>query len=56
MPIDKVNYYNKIDIGIYILFIEICLKKNNIEFEREIYIDNCNDETEKNLNAVYKLK
>ena len=56
MPIDKVNYYNKIDIGIYMLFLEICLKKENIEFEREIHIDNCNDETEKNLNAVYKLK
>ena len=56
MPIDKVNYYNKIDIGIYMLFLEICLKKNNIEFEREIHIDNCNDETEKNLNAVYNLK
>ena len=56
MPIDKVNYYNKIDIGIYMFFLEICLKKNKVEFEREIYIDNCNDETEKNLNAVYKLK
>ena len=56
MPIDKVNYYNKIDIGIYMFFLEICLKKENIEFEREIHIDNCNDETEKNLNAVYKLK
>ena len=56
MPIDKVNYYNKIDIGIYMFFLEICLKKNNIEFEREIHIDNCNDETEKNLNAVYNLK
>ena len=56
MPIDKVNYYNKIDIGIYMLFLEICLKKENIEFEREIHIDNCNDETERNLNAVYNFK
>ena len=56
MPIDKVNYYNKIDIGIYMFFIEICLKKENIEFEREIHIDNCNDETERNLNAVYNFK
>ena len=40
MPIDKVNYYNKIDIGIYMFFLEICLKKNKVEFEREIYIDN----------------
>ena len=56
MPASLVNYYNKIDIGIYMFILETCLKKNNMEFEREIYIDNGTDETEKNLNAIYKLK
>lgn len=56
MPIEKVNYYNKIDIGIFLLFLEVCLKKENIKFEREIVIDNCDDETEKTLNAIYNLK
>lgn len=56
MPIDKVNYYNKIDIGIFLLFLEICLKKEKIAFNREISIDQYNDETEKILNATYQLK
>ena len=56
MPASLVNYYNKIDIGIYMFILEVCLKKNNIEFEREIFIDNCDDEIEQNLNAIYKLK
>lgn len=56
MPIDKVNYYNKIDVGIFLLFLEVCLEKENISFEREIFIDNYNDETEKILNAIYNLK
>ena len=56
MPIDKVNYYNKIDIGIFLLFLEVCLRKENISFEREIMIDNGKEETEKTLNAIYNLK
>lgn len=56
MPIDKVNYYNKIDIGIFLLFLKICLNKEKIAFNREISIDQYNDETEKILNATYHLK
>ena len=49
MPINMVNYYNQIDIGIFLCFIELCLKKNNINFERELYIE----DKEKNLTARY---
>ena len=33
MPKDRVIYYNQIDIGIFLCFLELCLENNNIEFE-----------------------
>ena len=55
MPIDMVKYYNQIDIGIFLCFLELCLNKNNIEFERILYIEE-NIDNEKNLTATYKIK
>lgn len=45
MPIEKVSYYNRIDIGILLLFLELCLNRENIEFNREILADNGTNET-----------
>ena len=55
MPADKVAYYNRIDIGIFLCFLELCLIKNDIAFEREIITDNADDETEEVLTAKYRL-
>ena len=55
MPKDMVIYYNQIDIGIFLCFLELCLSKNNIQFERSLYTENDAD-AEKNLTAIYKLK
>ena len=33
MPKDKVNYYNQIDIGIFLCFMELCLEHNNINYK-----------------------
>ena len=54
MPIDMVKYYNQIDIGIFLCFLEIYLNKNNINFERILYVEE-NVDNEKNLTATYKL-
>ena len=54
MPIDMVKHYNQIDIGIFLCFLEICLSKNNINFERTVYVEE-NVDNEKNLTATYKL-
>ena len=35
MPKDKVPFYNSIDMGIFLLFIEISLSNENISFNRE---------------------
>lgn len=52
MPKDMVTYYNKIDIGIFLCFLELCLYKNNIEFVKKIYVEN---DKEKILTATYKI-
>jgi hypothetical protein len=55
MPKDMVIYYNQIDIGIFLCFLDLCLDKNNIKYEREIYIEEDHDK-ELNLTATYKIK
>ena len=55
MPVDMVKHYNQIDIGIFLCFVELCLNKNNIKFERILYIEE-NVDNEKNLTATYKIK
>ena len=54
MPIEKVKYYNQIDIGIFLCFLELCLNKNNISFDRTLYIEE-NTDNEINLTAAYKI-
>ena len=55
MPKDLVIYYNQIDIGIFICFLELCLDKNNIKYERQVYVEE-NHESERNLIATYTIK
>ena len=54
MPKDMVIYYNQIDIGIFLCFLELCLEKNNIKYSRTVYVED-NHENERNLTAIYKL-
>lgn len=44
MPASSVSYYNRIDIGIYLCILEICLQKNGIRFERTLFTDNGGEE------------
>ena len=54
MPKDKVIYYNQIDIGIFLCFLELCLEKNNIKYNKELYVEE-DHEGENILVAVYKM-
>ncbi|MBR4164345.1 MAG: nitroreductase [Solobacterium sp.] len=54
MPADKVSYYNRIDIGIFLCFLELCFKHNHIAFKRELFADD-GEETELCLNAMYQI-
>ena len=54
MPKNMVIYYNQIDIGIFLCFLELCLEKNNINYDRDLYVEK-NHEDEKNLTAIYNI-
>lgn len=54
MPAKAVSYYNRIDIGIYLCFLEICLRRKGIRFDRELFIDSGNDE-KFTKSAVYTI-
>lgn len=54
MPQAKVSYYNSIDIGIMMCFLDICLEKEKLIFEKELYYDFSLGDG-KELNAIYTL-
>ena len=56
MPADKVAYYNRIDIGIFLLFLEFCLGHENISFERKLFSDDGDISREDTLVAEYYIK
>lgn len=55
MPADKVSFYNQIDIGIFLCFLDLCLAHNNIVYDVELFGDGGTD-MEKTLLAVYKMR
>ena len=55
MPIDKVMYYNRIDIGIFIFILETCLNIKGLSFERELFMDLSGGEVEKTISARYTI-
>ena len=55
MPKDMVIYYNQIDMGIFLCFLELCLDKNSIKYERKMFVEE-NLEFEKNLIASYIIE
>lgn len=54
MPADKVTYYNQIDMGIFLCFLDLCLEHNGIDFECTHFVDNGSDK-EKTIVATYHL-
>jgi len=55
MPKDMVIYYNQIDIGIFLCFLELTLQNNNISYTRQLFIEQDHN-NENNLVADYTLK
>lgn len=47
MPQNMAPYFNRIDMGIYLLILETCLHHNNIPFQRTLFTDNGTDELTK---------
>ncbi|PWL46245.1 MAG: nitroreductase [Clostridiales bacterium] len=55
MPKKKVSFYNQIDIGIFLLFLELCLKHENKISNRELYSGELEESTEV-LTAIYTIE
>ena len=55
MPKDMIVYYNQIDMGIFLCFLELCLIKNDLKFARELYIEK-DHESEYNILAKYEMR
>ena len=55
MPKNLVIYYNQIDIGIFLCFMELCLNKNGLKYDRDLFVEE-NHENNKNLTAIYEIK
>ena len=55
MPKNMVIYYNQIDIGIFLYFLELCFTHNHLKYNRVIYTEK-NLEDEDNLVAIYTIK
>lgn len=55
MPAAQVSYYNRIDIGIFLCFMDLCLVHEKIVYERMLHED-LGEEEEKTLTATYKIK
>lgn len=55
MPADKVSFYNQIDMGIFLCFLELCLLHEGISYEAELRYDAGLDD-ERTLFAVYRLQ
>ena len=54
MPAAAVSYYNRIDMGIFLCFLELCLDHESIPHTKELFTDDGSDR-EYTLNAVYHL-
>ncbi len=52
MPKNMVIYYNQIDIGIFLCFLELTLQNNNIPYTRQLFIEQDHNK-ENNLVADY---
>ena len=53
MPADKVRYYNKIDMGIFLFMLEVCLEHESYTYERTLFADTTEDSIEQTLIAKY---
>ena len=55
MPSAAITYYNRIDIGIYLCILEICMAEKKLSFDRELYVDDGEKDREYTKAARYCL-
>lgn len=55
MTVASARYFNCIDMGIYLRFLELCLAHEGYGFDRELFADN-GDEAEETIVAKYPIR
>ena len=55
MPAALVPYFNRIDMGIYLCILEICMAHEGISFTRELFVDPGEKDAEYTKVAVYTI-
>ena len=55
MPVEKVMYYNRIDIGIFLFILETCLDHSKVSFKKELLEDTSDNAVENTLVAKFRL-
>ena len=55
IPLKIMKYYNQIDMGIYLYFLEICLKQDKYSFVKILIKDYTKTNTHKQITAKYLL-
>ena len=54
MPAAAASYFNRIDLGVYLCILELCMEQGKIGYDRALFTDNGGDQ-EMTLCAKYKL-
>lgn len=54
MPANKVIYYSRIDMGIFLCFLQLCLQHRHIDYTRCLY-DDFEFDQQKTLCAIYQI-
>ena len=55
MPAAAVSLYNRIDIGIFLCILEICMAEKGISFTRELFVDSGDNSAEFTKSAEYVI-
>ena len=55
MPTVLVSYYNRIDLGIFLCILEICMAEKGLSFTRELFVDD-GDSAEYTKIAEYRVQ
>ena len=55
MPVDKIRYYNKIDIGIFLFLLVTCLEHKGYSYKGIQFYEDASDEVERVVVAKYEI-
>ena len=56
MPSVLVSYYNRIDVGIFLCILEVCMAEKELSYTRELFVDGGDGSAEYTKVAEYRLQ